>query len=60
MCYTFATCYTSSKREFFRSLHEADLGDNKKFWGVVKALFSNKVASNEKISRREWQHCRNR
>ena len=39
-----------SKREFFGSLNETDLFDNKKFWGVVKPLLSNQVAHNERIT----------
>ena len=39
-----------SKREFFGSVNEKDLSDNKKFWGVVKPLLSYKVVSNEKIA----------
>ena len=38
-----------SKREFFESLNETHLCDNKKFWGVVKPLLSNKVVYNERI-----------
>ena len=37
-------------KEFFGSLNETDLCDNKKFWGVVKHLLQNKVVSNEKIT----------
>ena len=37
-----------SKREFFGSINEAELCDNKKFWDVVQSLSSKKVASNEK------------
>ena len=39
-----------SKREFFGSLNETHLCDNKKFWGVVKPLLSNKVVCNERIT----------
>ena len=39
-----------SKSEFFVSLNETHLCDNKKFWGVVKPLLSNKVVHNEKIT----------
>ena len=35
------TLLRKSKREFFGSLNETDLSDNKKFWGVVKPLVSN-------------------
>ena len=38
------------KREFFGSLNEKDLCDNKKFLGVVKLLLSNKVVHNERIT----------
>ena len=44
------TLLRKSKREFFRSLNETDLCDDKKFWVVVKPLLSNKVVSNEKTS----------
>ena len=37
-------------REFFGSLIETHLCDNKKFWIVVKLLLSNKVAYNERIT----------
>ena len=37
-------------KEFFRSLNKTNLCENKKFWGAVKPLLSNKVASNEKIA----------
>ena len=39
-----------SKREFFGSLNETHLCDNKKFWGVVKPLLSSKVVYNERIT----------
>ena len=39
-----------SKREFFGSLNETDLCDNKKFGSVVKPLLSNKVVHNERIT----------
>ena len=39
-----------SKREFFGSLNETNLCDNKKIWGVAKHLLSNKVVYNERIS----------
>ena len=38
-----------SKREYFGNL-EKKVCDNKKFWSVVKPLFSNKVICNEKIT----------
>ena len=38
------------KREFFGSLNEKDLCDNKKFLGVVKLLLSNKVVHNESFT----------
>ena len=37
------TLLRKSKREFFGSLNETHLCDNKKFWGVVKPALSNKV-----------------
>ena len=37
------------KREYFGNLDEKKVCGNKKFWSVVKPLFSNKVVSNEKI-----------
>ena len=37
-------------KEFFRSLNETHLCDDKKFQGVVKPLLSNKVAYNERIT----------
>ena len=44
------TLLRKSKREFFGSLNETHLCDNKKFWGVVKPLLSNKVVYNERIT----------
>ena len=38
------------KREFFGSLNEKHVCDNKKIWGVVKPLLSNKVVYNERIT----------
>ena len=35
---------------FFGSLNETHLYDDKKFWGVVKPLLSNKVVYNERIT----------
>ena len=45
-------CHTSrkSKREFFGSLNETHLCDNKEFWGVVQPLLSNKVVHNKRIT----------
>ena len=37
-------------KKFFGRLNETDLCDNKKFWGVVKPLLSNKIVSNKKIT----------
>ena len=37
-----------NKREFYSNLNEKKLCDNKKFWGVVKPILSNKIVSNEK------------
>ena len=42
--------FRKSKREFFWSLNQKHLCDNKKFWGVVKSLISNKIVVNEKIT----------
>ena len=39
-----------SKIKFFGSLNKTHLCDNKKFWGVVKHLLSNKVVYNERIT----------
>ena len=39
-----------SKREFFGSLNETHLCDNKRFWSVVKPLLSNKVVYNDTIT----------
>ena len=44
------TLLRKSKREFYGNLNEKKLCDNKKFWGVVKPVLSNKVVSNEKIT----------
>ena len=44
------TLLQKSKREFFGSLNETDLRDNKKFSGVVNSLLSNKVVHNEIIT----------
>ena len=44
------TLLRKSKREFYGNLNEKKLCDNKKSWGVVKPVLSNKVVSNEKIT----------
>ena len=44
------TLLRKSNREFFGSLNETNLCDNKKFWGAVKLLLSNKVVYNERIT----------
>ena len=44
------TLLRKSKREFYDNLNEKKLCDNKRFWGVVKPLLSNKVVSNEEIT----------
>ena len=44
------TLLRKSKREFYDNLNEKKLCDNKRFWGVVKPLLSNKVVSNENIA----------
>ena len=44
------TLLWKSKTEFFGSLNEIHLCDNKKVWGVVKPLLSNKVVYNERIT----------
>ena len=38
------------KESFLGSLNETDLCDNKKFWGTVKPLLSNKVVYNERTT----------
>ena len=43
------TLLRKSKREYFNNLNEKNVGDNKKFWTVVRLLLSNKITSNEKI-----------
>ena len=42
--------FCEKAKEFFESLNETDLCDNKKSWGVVKPLLSNKVVYNERIT----------
>ena len=44
------TLLRKSKREVFGSLNETHLFDNKKVWGVVNALLSNKVVYNERMT----------
>ena len=44
------TLLRKSKRGFYGSLIETHLCDNKKFWGAVKPLLSNKVVFNERIT----------
>ena len=39
-----------SEIESFRILNETHFSDNKKFWGVVKSLLSNKVLYNERTT----------
>ena len=39
-----------SKRDYYGSLNERNICDNKKCWKVVKPCLSNKVISNEKIT----------
>ena len=39
-----------SEREFYGNLNQKKLRDNKKFWGVVKPVLSNKLVCNEKIT----------
>ena len=36
-----------AKRSYFENLDIKNLSDNRKFWGTVKPLFSNKVRSND-------------
>ena len=38
------------KSKFYGNLNEKKLCDNKKFWGLVKPVLSNKVVFNEKIT----------
>ena len=44
------TLLRKSKREFYGSLNVKNLCVNKKFWGAVKPVLSNKVMSSEKIT----------
>ena len=44
------TLLRKSKREFYGNLNAKNLCDNKKFWGIVKPVLSNKVISNERIT----------
>ena len=44
------TLLRKSKREFYGNLNAKKICDNKKFWGVVKPVLSNKVVSNEKMT----------
>ena len=37
-------------KEYFCSLNATDLRDDKKFWGVVESLLSNKVVPNKKTT----------
>ena len=39
-----------AKRSYFENLDIKNLSDNRKFWGTVKPLFSNKVRSNDNIT----------
>ena len=39
-----------AKRSYFENLDIKNLSDNRKFWGTVKPLFSNKVRSNDYIT----------
>ena len=38
-----------AKRSYFENLDIKNLSDNRKFWGTIKPLFSNKVRSNDYI-----------
>ena len=42
-----------AKRSYFENLDIKNLGDNRKFWGTVEPLFSNKVRSNDYITLNE-------
>ena len=52
-----------SKKIYYDNLDAKNITDNKKFWGTVKALFSNKLRSNtyitlneeEKLIKNEYQ-----
>ena len=52
-----------SKKYYYENLDNKNIADNKKFWGTVKPLFSNKVRSNtyitlnedEKLIKNEYQ-----
>ena len=42
-----------AKRSYFENLDIKNLSDNRKFWGTIKPLFSNKVRSNDYITLNE-------
>ena len=42
-----------AERSYFENLDIKNLSDNRKFWGAVKPLFSNKVRSNDYITLKE-------
>ena len=39
-----------AKRSYFENLDIKNFSDNRKFWGTIKPLFSNKVRSNDYIT----------
>ena len=44
-------CYNRfTTRDYYNNLNEKNICDNMKFWKVVKALLSNRIVSNEKIT----------
>ena len=40
-----------AKRDYYENLDLKDLSDNRKFWAIVKPLFSNKIKPAENIFR---------
>ena len=42
-----------SKKSYYENLDTKNIANNKKFWGTVKPLFSNKVRSNTSITLNE-------
>ena len=42
-----------SKKYYYENLDNKNIADNKKFWGTVKPLFSNKIRSNTCITLNE-------
>ena len=48
-----ASILRKAKRSHFENLDIKNLSDNRKFWGPVKSLFSNKVRSNDYVTLNE-------